>query len=117
MNNYTIDQFSQITGLNKILIRTWENRYRFVQPKRTSTNVRYYNDQMITKGIKFSLLVNNGYKISKIVNNSQEITNIVNNSQEITKIVNNNQEITNIVNNSQKISKIVHHPCDLGELG
>ena len=31
MSKYTIEQFSQITGLNKILIRTWENRYSFVE--------------------------------------------------------------------------------------
>ena len=72
MNNYTIDQFSQITGLNKILIRTWENRYGFINPRRTCTNIRYYDDMMVTKGIKFSLLVDNGYKISKVINLSDK---------------------------------------------
>ena len=26
MSQYSIEQFSKITGLNKILIRTWENK-------------------------------------------------------------------------------------------
>ena len=88
MNNYTIDQFSQITGLNKILIRTWENRYGFIKPKRTSTNIRYYDDLMVAKGIKFSLLVENGFKISKIVDLSD-----IELSETIEKTLNISQDI------------------------
>ena len=68
MNQYTIDQFSKLTGLNKILIRTWENRYNFMTPKRTSTNIRYYDNFMLTQGIKYAILSRNGYKISKLIN-------------------------------------------------
>ena len=64
MNKYSIDDFSKITGLNKILIRTWENRYNFVKPHRTSTNIRYYDDKMIVKALRYSTLVNAGFKIS-----------------------------------------------------
>jgi methanogenic corrinoid protein MtbC1 len=67
MAQYSIDQFSNLTGLNKILIRTWENRYNFIEPKRTDTNIRFYDDDMLTKGIKYSILVKNGHKISKVV--------------------------------------------------
>jgi len=68
MAEYTINQFSKITGLNKILIRTWENRYNFIEPRRTSTNIRLYDDNMLNLGIKYAILVENGYKISKLVN-------------------------------------------------
>ena len=68
MNQYTIDQFSKLTGLNKILIRTWENRYNFMTPKRSSTNIRYYDNFMLTQGIKYAILSRNGYKISKLIN-------------------------------------------------
>ena len=68
MAEYTINQFSKITGLNKILIRTWENRYNFIEPRRTSTNIRFYDDNMLNLGIKYAILVENGYKISKLVN-------------------------------------------------
>lgn len=77
MSKYTIDQFSQITGLNKILIRTWENRYNFVEPIRTKTNIRYYTDEMLTKGIKYSILVENGYKISKLIKTEEKEINLL----------------------------------------
>ena len=81
MGQYTIDQFSKITGLNKILIRTWENRYGFLKPKRTSTNIRYYNDRMLTEGIKYAILVENGHKISKLVSyNTQKIDELIQNT-------------------------------------
>lgn len=75
MTQYSINQFSEITGLNKILIRTWENRYNFLTPKRTSTNIRTYDDKMLNKGIKYSILVENGYKISKLINYTEENLN------------------------------------------
>ncbi len=77
MSKYTIEQFSQITGLNKILIRTWENRYNFVEPIRTETNIRYYTDEMLTKGIKYSILVENGHKISKLIKAEQNEINLL----------------------------------------
>ena len=64
MDKYSIDEFSKITGLNKILIRTWENRYSFVKPHRTSTNIRYYDDSMIVKTLRYSALVDAGFKMS-----------------------------------------------------
>ena len=67
MSQYTIDQFSKITGLNKLIIRTWENRYNFLNPKRSKTNIRFYDNKMLSKGIKYSILVEKGYKISKLI--------------------------------------------------
>jgi methanogenic corrinoid protein MtbC1 len=79
MSKYSIDDFSKITGLNKILIRTWENRYNFVKPHRTSTNIRYYDDKMIVKALRYSTLVNVGFKIS-IINklSAEQIDDLIN---------------------------------------
>ena len=78
MSQYSIEQFSKITGLNKILIRTWENRYGFLKPKRTNTNIRFYDNYMLTQGIRYSVLVNNGHKISKLMKfNDQELKNLI----------------------------------------
>tara|TARA_B110000444_G_C18845036_1_gene601339 strand:- start:2202 stop:3080 length:879 start_codon:yes stop_codon:yes gene_type:complete len=66
MSGYSIQQFSSITGFNKILLRTWENRYTFLIPHRTSTNIRYYDDDMIVKALNIRTLMNNGVKVSKI---------------------------------------------------
>ena len=83
MNKYSIDDFSKITGLNKILIRTWENRYNFVKPKRTSTNIRYYDDKMIVKALRYSTLVNAGFKISVLNKlSTEQIADLINNQLE-----------------------------------
>ena len=83
MDKYSIDEFSKITGLNKILIRTWENRYNFVKPKRTSTNIRYYDDKMIVKALRYSTLVNAGFKISVLNKlSTEQIDDLINNQLE-----------------------------------
>ena len=40
--NYTIDHLSNIADVNKITIRSWEERHDFIIPKRSKTNIRYY---------------------------------------------------------------------------
>ena len=75
---YTIDQFSKITGLNKLLLRTWENRYNFLKANRTSTNIRYYSDNLLICALNTKFLIDSGYKISFIVNKSEsEINNLI----------------------------------------
>ena len=39
---YTIDHLSNIADVNKITIRSWEERHDFIIPKRSKTNIRYY---------------------------------------------------------------------------
>ena len=63
---YTIDQFSKITNINKLVLRTWENRYGLLKAKRTSTNIRIYSDKLLVKALNIKLLIDNGYKISFI---------------------------------------------------
>jgi len=89
MAEYTINQFSKITGLNKILIRTWENRYNFIEPRRTSTNIRLYDENMLNLGIKYAILVENGYKISKLV--TYEKRNLDSLIEKILQISDNNE--------------------------
>jgi DNA-binding transcriptional MerR regulator len=81
MSGYTIQQFSSITGFNKILLRTWENRYTFLVPHRTSTNIRYYDDDMIVKALNIRTLMNNGVKVSKI--NKLSANEILNSVKEL----------------------------------
>ncbi|MBL6875118.1 MAG: MerR family transcriptional regulator [Flavobacteriales bacterium] len=108
MNKYSIDDFSKITGLNKILIRTWENRYGFVKPHRTSTNIRYYDDKMIVKALRYSLLVDAGFKISVLTKlPAEQIDNLINNA-----VKNNDQ--TN--KNSLYISQIIESSISYNQL-
>ena len=66
MAQYTIEQFSKITGFSKLLIRTWENRYNLFVPGRSSTNIRFYSDATLIKGLNILILREKGLKISKI---------------------------------------------------
>ena len=74
MTSYNIDQFSKITNIPKLNLRTWENRYSYLIPLRTETNIRVYNDDLLVRGINTKLLLENGHKISKVSKlNDQEI--------------------------------------------
>lgn len=64
--SYSIDQFSKITGINKLLLRTWENRYDFLKAKRTESKIRSYSDDLLIKALNAKLLIDNGHKISLI---------------------------------------------------
>lgn len=66
MSNYSIKQFSEITGITKFVLRTWENRYDFLKPERTESNIRVYTDEMLVRTLNINLLLKNKYKISKI---------------------------------------------------
>lgn len=84
MSVYTIDQLSRISGFNKILIRTWENRYELFHPQRTKTNIRLYGDECLIRALNTGILRDRGYKISHISKLSdQEIKSLVYNSEEI----------------------------------
>ena len=49
MSTYSINQFSEITGITKFVLRTWENRYGFLKPERSETNIRIYTDEMLVR--------------------------------------------------------------------
>ena len=111
MNKYSIDDFSKITGLNKILIRTWENRYSFVNPHRTSTNIRYYDDKMIVKALRYSVLVDAGFKIS-ILNklSAEQIDDLIDNTLKKDNQTNNySQYISQILESSISYNQLLFH--------
>jgi MerR family transcriptional regulator, light-induced transcriptional regulator len=47
-------------------IRIWEMRYGLLQPERTDTNIRYYDDKQLKKLLNVCALLGEGMKISKI---------------------------------------------------
>ncbi|HVG42452.1 MAG TPA: B12-binding domain-containing protein, partial [Chitinophagaceae bacterium] len=49
-------------------IRIWEQRYNFLKPSRTSTNIRTYSNEELKEILTVALLNKYGYKISKIDN-------------------------------------------------
>lgn len=76
---YTIKDLEMLSGIKAHTLRIWEQRYRIISPKRTATNIRYYEDADLRHLLNISLLNKNGVKISKIASmSSQEIVEAVN---------------------------------------
>ncbi|RYY40096.1 MAG: MerR family transcriptional regulator [Chitinophagaceae bacterium] len=63
---FTIKELETLTGIKAHTIRIWEQRYRFLRPSRTSTNIRTYNNEELKTLLTVALLNKYGYKISRI---------------------------------------------------
>lgn len=66
MSNYSIKDLEHLSGIKAHTIRIWEQRYNFVKPNRSDTNIRSYDDQDLKTFLNIALLKDNGFKISKI---------------------------------------------------
>lgn len=66
MSTYSIKDLEQLSGIKAHTLRIWEQRYQFIVPKRTETNIRYYDDKDLKLVLNIALLKDNGFKISKI---------------------------------------------------
>ena len=66
MTSYTIKDLEKISGIKAHTIRIWEQRYHFLQPKRTETNIRSYSGDELKIILNVSLLNKYGFKISHI---------------------------------------------------
>lgn len=75
MANYSIKDLEHFTGIKAHTIRIWEKRYNVVDPKRTDTNIRYYDDEDLKKLLNVSILNRHGYKISNIAGFSSHAIN------------------------------------------
>jgi DNA-binding transcriptional MerR regulator len=66
MGAYSIKDLEQLSGIKAHTIRMWEQRYGVVEPQRTETNIRFYDDTQLKHLLNIALLSKHGYKISKI---------------------------------------------------
>jgi len=66
MSTYSIKDLERLTGIKAHTIRIWEKRYGIVDPCRTESNIRWYNDEDLKKLLNISILNRHGYKISRI---------------------------------------------------
>lgn len=83
MSSYQIADLERLTGIKAHTIRIWEKRYGLIEPHRTSTNIRFYDDAQARKLLKISTLVAQGIKISKISEFSEkEINSQISNIQQ-----------------------------------
>lgn len=66
MAEYSIKELEHLSGIKAHTIRVWEQRYGILNPKRTHTNIRFYDDSDLKNILNISLLNEHGYKISRI---------------------------------------------------
>jgi DNA-binding transcriptional MerR regulator len=66
MNIFTIKDLENFSGIKAHTIRIWEKRYRILEPDRTDSNIRTYNESELKKILNVAYLNRNGLKISKI---------------------------------------------------
>ena len=66
MNSFTIKDLENLSGIKAHTIRIWEQRYSFLKPERTDTNIRYYCSEDLKKLLNIALLNKYGFKISHI---------------------------------------------------
>jgi DNA-binding transcriptional MerR regulator len=66
MNAFTIKDLENLSGIKAHTIRIWEQRYHFLKPQRSDTNIRYYSNEELKTILNIALLNKNGFKISHI---------------------------------------------------
>jgi MerR family transcriptional regulator, light-induced transcriptional regulator len=66
MNTFTIKDLENLSGIKAHTIRIWEQRYSFLKPNRTDTNIRFYSNQELKTILNIALLNKYGFKISHI---------------------------------------------------
>lgn len=68
---FTIKDIENLSGIKAHTIRIWEQRYKFLKPTRSETNIRFYNNEELRIILNIALLNKYGYKISHISRMSQ----------------------------------------------
>ncbi|RYD78469.1 MAG: MerR family transcriptional regulator [Sphingobacteriales bacterium] len=66
MDSFTIKDLSNLSGIKAHTLRIWEQRYSFLKPSRSFTNIRYYSNEELKTILNIALLNKYGFKISHI---------------------------------------------------
>lgn len=66
MSAFTIKDLENLSGIKAHTIRMWEQRYNFLKPQRSCTNIRYYTNEDLKILLNIALLNKYGFKISHI---------------------------------------------------
>ncbi|GIV33933.1 MAG: MerR family transcriptional regulator [Chitinophagales bacterium] len=72
MSTYAISDLEKLLGVKAHTLRMWEKRYGLLKSKRTSTNIRYYDDDDLRYMLNVAFLVKHGWKISRVASMSPE---------------------------------------------
>lgn len=78
INVFSIRDLENFSGIKAHTIRIWEKRYRVLEPDRTDSNIRTYNETELKKILNLAYLNRNGLKISRLARlNEDELTHQV----------------------------------------
>jgi len=93
MNIFSIKDLEQLSGIKAHTIRIWEQRYSFIKPSRTDTNIRFYSNEELKIILNTSLLNKYGYKVSRIDKMSEleikeKLLTLTNNEAQKERVVN-----------------------------
>jgi DNA-binding transcriptional MerR regulator/methylmalonyl-CoA mutase cobalamin-binding subunit len=72
---FSIKDIEAVSGIKSHTLRIWEQRYGIIAPKRTDSNIRYYDDDDLKFILNISILNRHGYKISEIAKMSKDLIN------------------------------------------
>lgn len=102
MNAFTIKDLENISGIKAHTIRIWEQRYSFIRPQRSETNIRNYTGDELKIILNIALLNKHGFKISHI--DKMDVTEI---EQSILSLSQPNAQQERVIN------ELIHHLIDL----
>ncbi len=78
VKKFSISDIEGLIGIKAHTIRAWEARYNLVPPKRTPTNIRFYDEDDLKLLLNIVTLNEKGYKISRIAKmDKQQIADLV----------------------------------------
>lgn len=66
MNQFSISQLAQFSGIKAHTIRMWEQRYNALQPNRSEGNTRYYDNAQLRRLLNIVSLMRGDYKVSEL---------------------------------------------------
>ncbi len=92
MSQYSIKEVEILSGVKAHTLRIWEQRYDFLKPHRTDTNIRYYTNEQLKLLLNISMLNREGIKISKIADMTREQMN-----QELLRITNTSNQADHLL--------------------
>lgn len=69
---FSIKDIEAVSGIRCHTLRIWETRYGVIKPKRTDSNIRYYDDDDLKYILNISILNRHGFKISEIAKMRRE---------------------------------------------
>jgi len=72
VKKFSISDIEGLIGIKAHTIRAWEARYNLVPPKRTATNIRFYDEDDLKLLLNIVTLNEKGYKISRIAQMTKE---------------------------------------------